>query len=75
MLTPGLVQHSVDTMLGDGLISNGDNDTLGDFSPEQLQEAIDQVIPIFQARNREVPDALSADEIATNEFVDPAIGL
>ena len=53
-----------------GLISNGPDDILGNFDLERVQEGIDQM----RDAGIEVPADLTAEQLATNEFIDPTIG-
>lgn len=68
----GEAEYAVGVMKELGLISNGPNETLGDFDIDRVQEGIDQMI---DAGISNVPADLTADQIATNEFIDPSIGL
>jgi hypothetical protein len=59
-----------------GLVSNGDNSTIGDFDDERTQALIDEFNPILEDLAVEgVQDGLTAAEIQTNEFLDMSIGL
>ncbi|MEZ5282306.1 MAG: hypothetical protein R2770_17730 [Acidimicrobiales bacterium] len=53
------------------LISNGPDATLGNFDLERVQRGIDQMIEV----GIEMPADLTAEQLATNEFIDPSIGL
>jgi hypothetical protein len=57
------------------LAGNGVNHTLGDFDRSRLQRMIDIVTPILAAQRRPVRSGLAVSDIATNEYVDPVIGL
>ena len=58
-----------------GLAGNGNNRTLGDFDSGRLQRMIDIVVPIVAAEHRAVRQPLRPEDLATNDYVDPAIGL
>ncbi|HVQ92140.1 MAG TPA: ABC transporter substrate-binding protein [Mycobacteriales bacterium] len=58
-----------------GLSGNGNNRTLGDFDTGRLQRMIDIVVPIVAAQRRPVRQPLAPADIATNEYVDPGIGV
>ncbi len=62
-------------MINDGLISNGPNDTLGDFDLDRVNDLIEICRPVYAALGQEPPADLTADDIVTNEFIDPSIGL
>lgn len=71
----GLANYAVKTMKDLGIVSNGTDQTLGNFDPERVQRIIDIVTPILQGQNREVKQGLKPEDVATNEFVDDSIGL
>lgn len=58
-------------MRRDGLVSNGDDKTLGNFQPKM----VDETIAIQRRTGSVIPDDFTADKIFTNEFVDPGIAL
>ncbi|MFQ5516920.1 MAG: ABC transporter substrate-binding protein, partial [Acidimicrobiia bacterium] len=71
VLDPGGVVDSVEKMKALGIVSNGPDDTLGNFDLARIQKVIDQVrdIPSFNVTT------VTAEDLATNEFIDPSIGL
>jgi hypothetical protein len=71
----GLADYSVKTMIDKGLVSNGGNDTLGDFDDARTSELFDTALPIFTAGGAEITAGLTATDIYTNEFIDTSIGL
>jgi hypothetical protein len=73
--SPGLANYGVDEMRSLGIISNGENKTLGDFNDSRLRRLIEIVTPIFDAQHKPIKDGLQPIDIATNEFLDPGIGL
>ena len=75
-LTPDSNAYAVKTMLELGIISNGPNDIIGDFDMARTQRVIDeQLRPVFEEQGRPMPEGLKAEDIQTNEFIDPDIGL
>ncbi|MEU6249325.1 ABC transporter substrate-binding protein [Glycomyces sp. NPDC047010] len=66
---------SVEVQLAEGIVSNGPDATLGNFDTERVDRVIAAVLPIFEGYGETIPDGLSADDLVTNEFIDPAIGL
>jgi len=70
-LDPEGVVNTVAVMEDLAIVDNGPNDTLGDFDTDRVQNLIDQVrdIPAFTVTD------VAADDIVTNEFIDPSIGL
>mgnify|MGYP006952612710 CR=1 FL=1 len=59
-----------------GLVQNGPNCTLGDFTPKRVQGMINLLKPIYAAKGLDTYDPnLTASRIVTNEFINPKIGL
>jgi len=66
-----LADFADQTMIDLGLVGNGDDATIGNFIDTRVQGVIDKMI----AAGMEVPAELTAADISTNDFIDPAIGL
>ncbi len=76
VLSPGGDAYNAATQLSSGMVSNGPDCTLGNFSMQRLQGVINEVLPIFQAKGLDtINPNLKAQDIATNQFVDPSIHL
>ncbi len=74
--SPGVAQYSHDAQLELGLIGNGPNDTIGDFDMDRVNEVIGLLNEIYAPTGLETWDPnVTAADIATNEFIDPSIGL
>jgi hypothetical protein len=58
-----------------GIVGNGKDSTLGNFEDSRLTALIDITKPIFTAQNKAMKPDIKASDIATNEFIDPSIGL
>lgn len=58
-----------------GILGNGANATVGDFDTARVQKIIDILRPLLAAEHRPVKDGLRPGDIATNEFIDPHVGL
>jgi hypothetical protein len=70
------VADATDTQMRDlGIVSNGENGTLGDFDQARVQRVIDIMKPIVEKQGSKVADGLSPETITTNEYVDTSIGL
>lgn len=69
--TLGAAAYGAETMLREGLVSNGDDSTIGNFNPAIVEETVD----ILRRTGTAIPEGFSPDKIFTNEFVDPGIGL
>lgn len=76
LTSEGLNAAAVEVMEADGLVSNGDDETLGNFDEARVQELIDILLPIFEAQNAETLDpAVTPADVFTNEYIDDSIGL
>lgn len=73
--TRGAAEFGVSSALADGLVSNGDDGTIGDFDPERMQRMLDIVGPIAVAAGSAPADGLTAEQLYTNDYIDPSIGL
>ncbi len=71
----GAADYSVETMLGQGIVSNGENDFVGDIDAERVQSIIDITTPIYTAANNAPKAGLKPEDLFTNEFLDETIGL
>jgi hypothetical protein len=72
--TPGLASYAMDKMRSD-FVTNGPDQTLGNFDTARVQRMIDIVGPIFTAQRQPPKAGLKPQDIATNEFVDMSIGV
>jgi hypothetical protein len=55
-----------------GIVSNGTTTTFGDFESPRIDDFIALAIPILRQQGLTIPD-IQASDLATNEFLDPAI--
>lgn len=75
-LSPGGDAYNTAAQLKYGIVANGPDCTLGNFSMKRLQGVINQVLPIFKAKGLDtINPNLKAQAIATNQFINPAIHL
>ncbi len=58
-----------------GIVDNGQDRTLGNFDPDRIQRLIDIVAPIFAAQRKPIKPNLTRDQVFSNEFISPAVGL
>jgi hypothetical protein len=70
----GVADYAVETMQADGLISNGPDETVGNFDLDRVNELIEKARPVYAALGQEPPADLTAEAIVTNEFIDESIG-
>ena len=70
-LSPEGAENTVRLLEELGIVGNGPDATIGNFDPDRVARIIDQV--------RQIPDFADVDvapeDIVTNEFIDPSIGL
>ena len=71
-LSEDSVVNTVQVMTDLGLVSNGPDDTLGNFDLDR----VDGVIAILdeQVSTMDVPEGLTAEDIVTNKYIEPSIG-
>jgi hypothetical protein len=58
-----------------GIVGNGPDRVLGNFDMARVQRVIDIVAPIFAGRRQSVKPGLKPEDLVTNRFIDPSIGL
>jgi hypothetical protein len=68
-------EQAVRVMRTDGLVTNGRTREIGDFDPSRLDRLITIDVPIFAGEHKPLKPGLRAEDIATNEFLDPTISL
>ena len=71
----GLAHFSVDQMAKQGIVTNGRDKTLGNFDLDRVQKMINITTPIFTSQRKPVKDGLKPQDIVTNEFINPGLGL
>ena len=71
----GVADYAVETIKNDGLVANGPDDTVGNFDPDRVNGLIEKAIPVYTSLGQPPKDGLTADDIVTNQFIDPSIGL
>ena len=71
-------RHAVQVMRADGLVTNGRTPMVGDFdlSPGgRVDRLLNIDTPIFTAQRKQLAANLTPGQIATNDYLDPGIGL
>ena len=71
-------RHAVDVMRAEGLVGNGRTPMVGDFdlAPGGRVERLIRIdVPIFTGQRKALRPGLVPTDIATNEFLDPSVGL
>jgi hypothetical protein len=62
-------------MLENQILGNGRNKAIGDFDMDRVQKILTIVTPIFAAQKTPVKAGITPDQLVTNEFIDPDIGM
>jgi hypothetical protein len=70
----GLAAYAIEKMRSD-FVTNGPDQTLGNFDTARVQRMIEIVTPIFTAQRQPPKEGLTPEDIATNEFIDTSIGV
>ncbi|MEY2552233.1 MAG: hypothetical protein QOC57_93 [Ilumatobacteraceae bacterium] len=71
----GVADYGVKTIKADGLVGNGPDKTLGNFDLDRVNALIAKAIPVYTALGQAPKAGLKAEDVVTNQFVDPSIGL
>jgi hypothetical protein len=73
--SPGVADYSRKTMIDVGLVSNGTNDTIGDFDAARMSKFFDTASQIYTKLGSDIDPKVTADDLYTNDFIDDSIGL
>ena len=73
--TQGAADYGVATIAADGLVANGPDSTVGNFDLDRVNALIEKAIPVYTAQGTPPKEGLTAEDIVTNQFIDPSIGL
>jgi hypothetical protein len=73
--TRGAAEYGVSSVIDDGLVSNGADGAIGDFDPDRMQRMLDIVSGIAASSGTEIAPGITADDLFTNAYIDPTIGL
>ena len=71
----GQAAASVEKQLADKLVANSPDGTLGSFDLQRVTDFIALATPVYQTTGAKVKEGLTAEDIVTNEFIDPNIKL
>ena len=75
-LSPGGDAYNVAAQRKFGIVQNGPNCVLGDFSLKRVQTVIAQTLPIYKKNGLDTfASDLKPAQVVTNRFIDPAIHL
>ncbi|MBP2437287.1 ABC transporter substrate-binding protein [Microbacterium amylolyticum] len=70
-----IADYAVQTMISEGLVSNGDNGYIGDFDPDRVADFFATGMELFSSIAADVDPDLTPEDIYTNQFLDTSIGL
>ena len=73
--TQGAADYGVATIKADGLVANGTDGVMGSFDMDRVNGLIEKAIPVYTAQDSPPKEGLKAEDIVTNEFLDPSIKL
>jgi hypothetical protein len=73
--TAGQASAAVDQMQADKLVANSPDGTLGSFDIDRITKFIETATPVYTATGAKVKAGLTAEDLVTNEYIDPAIKL
>jgi hypothetical protein len=65
--------YAVSVMRDNGIVGNGPNSTVGDFDLARVRKLLDIVRPVFARARQPLPPGLTADDLVTNAYIDPAV--
>ena len=71
----GQAAAAVEKMQADKLVANSPDGTLGSFDMDRVTAFIATATPVFTASGAKVKEGLTAEDIVTNKYVNPAIKL
>ena len=71
----GQAAAAVTQMQADSLVKNSPDGTLGSFDIDRVNDFIAKATSVYEASGTKVKAGLTADDIVTNKFIDPAISL
>jgi hypothetical protein len=73
--TAGTLDYGVKTIKADKLVANGPDGVMGKFDLTRVADLITKAIPVYTAQDSPPKAGLKPEDIVTNQFLDPSIGL
>ena len=73
--TQGAADYGVATIKADGLVANGTDGVMGSFDMARVNDLIAKATPVYTAKDSPPKEGLKAEDIVTNQFIDPSIKL
>ncbi|MGY1840027.1 MULTISPECIES: ABC transporter substrate-binding protein [unclassified Modestobacter] len=72
-ITPERAAAITDSLHEDGIVANAPDGTLGAFDADRMERMTELLTGVFDDLGTELADGLTAEDIYTNEFIDPSI--
>lgn len=69
-----VAEWAVTAMQEQGIVGNGPNLEMGDFDPERVSAFLEKARPVFADLGQDLAPDVQAEDLYTNQFLDPAIG-
>ena len=73
--TQGAADFGVQKIIEDGLIANSPEGVVGQFDMDRVAGLIELAVPIYTAQGASPKDGVTPEDVVTNQFIDPSIGL
>jgi len=70
-----LAEYAVRTMREQAIVSNGSNQTLGDFDTGRIAKLIGILEPIFKGQKKPIRDGVAPIDVMTNAYIDADVSL
>jgi hypothetical protein len=67
--------YAVRVMAQNKIVGDGSDATVGNFDTARLRRLLDIVRPVFAAARAPVPASLTVEQVATNAYIDPSVGM
>ena len=74
-VTPELNDAGFELFESKGIGGNGPDDTYGNFDMDRVQALYDELLPTLETLGIDIAEGLTVDQVVTNEFIDPSIGV
>ncbi|WP_207843266.1 nitrate ABC transporter substrate-binding protein [Williamsia soli] len=71
----GEATFSANLLKDKGLLANEDNGSFGVYDEARTQSNVDDLRPVLAAGGNRVPENVTAEQLFTNQFTDPAISI
>jgi hypothetical protein len=71
----GAADYAAGVIAKDGLVANGPDGVVGKFDIARVTDLIAKATPVYTAQDSPPKAGLKAEDVVTNEFLDPTIGL